>query len=37
MNFCAIVGCSNRGNSGDKKSFYCKHQGPETEALSSRR
>ena len=42
VNFCAVIGCSNRGDKDRNKSFYrlpgiIKHQGPETECLTSRR
>ena len=42
MNFCAVIGCSNRGDKDRNKSIYrlpgiIKHQGPETESLTSRR
>uniref|UniRef100_A0A1X7U9K4 THAP-type domain-containing protein n=1 Tax=Amphimedon queenslandica TaxID=400682 RepID=A0A1X7U9K4_AMPQE len=42
VNFCAVIGCSNHEHKDIKKSFYClpgiiKHQGSETEPLTSRR
>jgi hypothetical protein len=42
VNFCDVKGCSNRADKDKNKSFYrlpaiIKHQGSETESLSSRR
>ena len=42
VNFCAVIGCSNRADRDKNKSFFrlpsvITHQGPSTEKLSSRR